>query len=114
MQGLVSELPAFEALLDNVKASCRFEKVYLFDVWSKIYIASDTTPVDLKAYEVCSDYINMIVDMSEIYGWQRDWTKEEEAKVKELEKEGAESMVTGIKGYSLYLREIDRCVHLCF
>ena len=108
MQGLVTELPAFESLLDNVKASCRFEKVYLFDVWSKIYIASDSTPIDLSAYELCSDYINFIVDLSEVYGWERDWTAEEQEKVKQLEKEGAESMCTNFKGHSLYLREVDR------
>ena len=36
IQGLVPQLPIFEALLNTLAASCRFEKVYLFDVLSKI------------------------------------------------------------------------------
>lgn len=108
MQGLVPQLPAFEALLNTTMASCRFEKVYLFDVISKIYIASDTTPVDFRSYELCSDFINIIVDLSEVYGWHREWSQEEEKAIRVLEAQGAESYVSNIKGYSLYLREINK------
>ena len=107
MQGLVPQLPTFEALLTTISASCRFEKVYLFDVFSKVYIASDTTPTDLKAYELCSDFIDIIVDLSEVYGWDRGKGQEETDSSKARASQSAESFVSNIKGYNLYLREIN-------
>lgn len=107
IQGLVPQLPTFEALLNTISASCRFEKVYLFDVLSKIYIASDTTPVHLQAYELCSDFVDVIVDLSEVYGWDREKGEEESDRAKDISAQSAESFVGNIKGYSLYLKEIN-------
>ena len=108
MQGLVPQLPTFEALLNTVSASCRFEKAYLFDVYSKVYIASDTTPIDMKAYELCADLIDIIVDMSEVYGWDRGKDQQETDPSKAVASQSAESFVSNIKGYHLYLKEINR------
>ena len=111
MQGLIPQLPTFEALLNTVSASCRFEKAYLFDVYSKVYIASDTTPIDMKAYELCADLIDIIVDMSEVYGWDRGNDQQEAAgSAKGVAAPSAESFVSNIKGYHLYLKEINRSV----
>ncbi|KAF9896192.1 hypothetical protein BX616_007956, partial [Lobosporangium transversale] len=44
------------------------EKAFLFDVISKIYIATDSSPVDSQSYEICSDMIDVIIDISSIYG----------------------------------------------
>ena len=109
MQGLIPQLPTFEALINTVSASCRFEKAYLFDVYSKVYIASDTTPIDMKAYELCADLIDIIVDMSEVYGWDRGTDQQEAAdSAKGIAAPSAESFVSNIKGYHLYLKEINR------
>ena len=108
MQSLVPKLATFEATLNLIKHQCKFEKVFLFDVWSKIYIASDTSPVTLKSYDLCAAFIDAIVDSSEIYGYKRKLSKEGERKEAELQKEGAESFVNGFQGHSMYLREIDR------
>lgn len=45
------------------------EKAFLFDVVSKIYLASDTSPMEMQAYELCSDMIDVVVDVSCIYGY---------------------------------------------
>jgi len=37
-------------------------------VISKIYIATDSSPVDSQSYEICSDMIDVIIDISSIYG----------------------------------------------
>lgn len=109
MQALVPELPTFEALLGIIRTQCRFEKVYLFDVWSKIYIASDSEPPDLKAYEICSSFIDLIVDNSEIYGYERVGDAKEEEQARKLQKQGAEALVANFgEDNTLYLREIDR------
>jgi Ras-related GTP-binding protein C/D len=71
IQKLIPHLATLEAMLNDLSRSCRFEKVYLFDVLSKIYIATDSSPMDMPSYEICSDYIDVIVDISEIYGWER-------------------------------------------
>ncbi|KAN0115201.1 Gtr1/RagA G protein conserved region domain containing protein [Hyaloscypha variabilis] len=71
IQKLIPHLPYLEALLNNCCQKSGFEKAYLFDVLSKIYIATDSSPVDMPSYEICSDYIDVIVDISEIYGWNR-------------------------------------------
>lgn len=107
MQKLIRQLPTFEAMLNTIAASCRFEKVYLFDVWSKIYIASDASPLDFKSYELCSDFISMIVDLSEVYGWSREGSEQDNNSTKDADA-GAEASVSNIKGYNLYLREINK------
>ena len=77
IQKLIPRLGTLEAMLTNLCRTCRFEKAYLFDVLSKIYIATDSATADMASYEICSDYIDVIIDITEVYGtWQRsDETK---------------------------------------
>lgn len=49
------------------------EKAFLFDVVSKIYIATDSSPVDMQSYELCCDMIDVVIDVSCIYGWADVW-----------------------------------------
>lgn len=49
--------------------SCNMEKSFLFDVVSKVYIATDSNPVDMQSYELCSDMIDVVIDVSCIYGY---------------------------------------------
>lgn len=50
------------------KQNSKIEKAFLFDVVSKIYIATDSSPVDMQCYELCCDMIDVVIDMSCIYG----------------------------------------------
>ncbi|KAJ2907195.1 uncharacterized protein MKZ38_006489 [Zalerion maritima] len=75
IQKLIPRLGTLEAMLTSLCRTCRFEKAYLFDVLSKIYIATDSAPVDMASYEICSDYIDVIIDISEVYG---TWPRSEE------------------------------------
>ncbi|NXE26533.1 RRAGC protein, partial [Ardeotis kori] len=50
------------------------EKAFLFDVVSKIYIATDSSPVDMQSYELCCDMIDVVIDVSCIYGLKEDGT----------------------------------------
>lgn len=68
IQKLIPQLGTLENLLNVLCSSSGIEKAFLFDVLSKIYIATDSSPVDVQSYEICSDYIDVIVDISEIYG----------------------------------------------
>ncbi len=104
-QKLITQLPALEGLLNLLCANCHMDKAFLFDVLSKIYIATDTSPVDMRSYEVCSDYIDVIVDVSEVYGWDRP------AKVVAEQEEpcpDAESTILLMEGKYIYLREVNK------
>ncbi|KAL2271603.1 hypothetical protein VTJ83DRAFT_974 [Remersonia thermophila] len=72
IQKLIPRLGQLEAMLTNLCRTCRFEKAYLFDVNTKIYIATDSTPEDMASYEICSDFVDVIIDFTEVYGsWPR-------------------------------------------
>lgn len=65
---LIPQLPAMENLLNILIANCEVEKAFLYDVVSKIYIATDHNPVDIQSYELCSDMVEVVIDVSCIYG----------------------------------------------
>ena len=93
VQRLIPQLPTLENLLNVMVSTCSMEKAYLFDVVSKLYIGGDTGPSDMQsgAYEIalwwrgvwmvvahgrsfafsvelCSDMIDVVLDVSGIYG----------------------------------------------
>ncbi|KAG0052461.1 hypothetical protein BGZ83_002539 [Gryganskiella cystojenkinii] len=95
IQKLIPQLPTLENLLNILCANSGIEKAFLFDVISKIYIATDSSPVDSQSYEICSDMIDVIIDISSIYGraaigaksegyledqqdLQEDWTQQQQ------------------------------------
>ena len=112
IQKLIPQLPTLEALLNSLCSTCHIEKAYLFDIMSKIYIATDTSPTDIGSYEICSDYIDVVIDVSEIYGWPRGEQNGENENLTETGNNDAESLITmERKGNNyLYLREINKYV----
>ncbi|KAB0368610.1 hypothetical protein FD755_019644 [Muntiacus reevesi] len=60
VQELIPQLPTLENLLNIFISNFGIEKLFLFDVVSKIYIATDSTPVDMKTYELCCDMMIII------------------------------------------------------
>jgi len=68
VQRLIAQLPTLENLLNVLVSTCSMEKAYLFDVVSKLYISTDSGPVDMQSVELCSDMIDVVLDVSGIYG----------------------------------------------
>ena len=68
VQKLIPHMGAFEGLLNIFCSNSALEKAFLFDIASKIYIATDTTAVDMQTYELCCDMIDVVIDVSSIYG----------------------------------------------
>lgn len=68
VQKLIPQLPTLENLLNILITNSGIEKAFLFDVVSKIYIATDCAPVDMQTYELCCDMIDVVIDLSDIYG----------------------------------------------
>ncbi|KAK4457474.1 hypothetical protein QBC42DRAFT_188519 [Cladorrhinum samala] len=122
IQKLIPRLGQLEAMLTSLCRTCRFEKAYLFDVNTKIYIASDSTPEDTTSYVICSDYVDVIIDLTEVYGsWPRSqqWRDRLEGEPfnQTLEEqvgcEWAESvMVLADSKRPIMLREVDRFLAL--
>lgn len=112
LQLLNPQLATFEALLNTLAGSCKMQKLYLFDVSSKLYIASDTSSVDMAGYSLCSDYIDTIIDLESLYSWDRGQSRdgnemvngEDDKALVKAEQGNAESFISGIRGYCLYLK----------
>ncbi|KAI8076750.1 GTP-binding protein GTR2 [Halteromyces radiatus] len=68
IQKLIRELPTLENLLNVLCSNSGIDKAYLFDTLTKIYIATDSSPVDMQSYELCSDMIDVAIDIECIYG----------------------------------------------
>ena len=71
-QNMMPQNRNLSTLIDNLSDSCGFEKAYLFDVFNKIYLAVNSSPIESQTYEICSDVIDVILDMSGIYGDQKE------------------------------------------
>ncbi|CAO3679988.1 hypothetical protein CU097_005309 [Rhizopus azygosporus] len=140
IQKLIRELPALENLLNVLCSNSGIDKAYLFDTLTKIYIATDSSPVDMQSYELCSDMIDVCIDVECIYGAQggspmnlslMDSTERyhqeitngngidsesvieqtEEEKPKQYETE-ASSLIKLDNGDVLYMREVNRLLVL--
>ena len=114
IQKLVPTLPALENILNNVAQTCAFEKLYLFDVLSKIYVATDASPSDMLNYELLADFIDMVVDMSDQYNYDRskvtqpgDGWHQEEGQMRLAPKQ-AESCMQLWNGDFCYLFEVNK------
>ncbi len=80
------------------------DKAFLYDVVSKIYIATDSSPVDSTTYELCSDMIDVVIDISCIYG-----AKEEDSSAYDEE---TSSVIKLNSQKILFLREVNRYLAL--
>lgn len=113
VQKLLPQLPAMETLLNKLCSSCRIQKAYLFDTASKIYVATDASPTFLKDYEVCSDYVDVIVDIKQLYGWHGREVKSRPGSRAGEEKQMASAIGESIVTYDktgdtyIYVREIN-------
>jgi len=77
----------------------------LIDVVSKIYVATDSSPVDMQTYELCTDMIDVVVDVSCIYGMKDD----SERLAYDFE---SKAIIKLNNGLVLYLREVNKFLAL--
>ncbi len=71
VQKLIPELNTFQNLLNTLVERSGMTKAYLFDIQSKIYVASDTRPIDMSTYEMTSSFIDVVVDIIDLYTYPR-------------------------------------------
>ena len=68
IQKMLPSLGTMVSLLDCFLRMCDAEKAFLCDVVTKLYLATDSSPTDEQSHELCSDMLDVIVDVSCIYG----------------------------------------------
>ena len=113
VQQLIPQLPTLENLLDILVTSCRIEKAFLFDVVSKIYIATDSSPVDMQSYELCADMIDVVIDISCIYGLKEgEGGDAAPASTGSTPSTDSNCVITLNHGTALFLREVNRSLVL--
>jgi len=105
VQKLIPQLPTLENMLNMFVQHSNAEKAFLFDVVSKIYIATDSSPVDMQSYELCCDMLDLVIDVSCIYGLATDTESSSFD-----DKSG--SVVRLNNNTVLYLREVDKVLAL--
>lgn len=69
IQKVIPHVATLERIIDLLCASSKIHKAFLFATSSKIFIATDSSPVDLGAFGICSDFIDFVGDISDIYGY---------------------------------------------
>jgi Ras-related GTP-binding protein C/D len=109
VQKLISQLPTLENLLNILITNSGIEKAFLFDVVSKIYIATDSAPVDMQTYELCCDMIDVVIDLSDIYGV----SSEERANQEQTAFDNLSSSLIKLNNSTiLYLKEVNKFLAL--
>jgi Ras-related GTP-binding protein C/D len=132
VQKLVVQLPALNSLMDsliawyvtvliidicNFRFSSSVDKTFLVDVATKIYIATDSNPVDVRNYELCSDLVDVVLDVSNIYGSSAAAAAAARNPSSEYIRAPVfdEKSLSAIRlntGMVLYLREVGKCLAL--
>ncbi|KAK3596364.1 hypothetical protein CHS0354_037083 [Potamilus streckersoni] len=120
VQKLIPQLPTLENLLNILISNSGIEKAFLFDVVSKIYIATDSSPVDMQSYELCCDMIDVVIDVSCIYGEEEYWLGIESNRSQRnaigrddsIFDTQSSSVIKLNNGTVLYLREVNRYLAL--
>lgn len=67
IQRILPRRSSVQNLLNSLSQSCNMDKVYLFDTFSKLCIAMDSTPNESGLYELCSDSIDVVFELVNIY-----------------------------------------------
>lgn len=107
IQKLIPELDVLQNLLDILVTNSGMAKAYLFDILSKIYIASDTRPVEPDAYELCAGYVDLVVDYTDLFNYDRSRAGTRAPVVLGAQMREVESSVTMEDGAMVYLKEMD-------
>ncbi|OMJ86887.1 hypothetical protein SteCoe_11525 [Stentor coeruleus] len=91
-------LPLTQNLLDNFVCNSMIDKVYIIDVVSKLFVCTDSRPIDLFSYELCCDAIDVAIELSMLYG-----LKNEEVFEEAFDSESC-SIMDFDNGFHLYMR----------
>jgi len=114
LQRLLPHVSELEKLLNNFLTSCSLNKAVIFDIFSKLYFASDRSPMDVHVYTLCTDLIEVVLDMSSIYDPRCRTDEEKVERVFAGMDQDAKSVIRLSNQFVLYFRHISHgLVLLC-
>ncbi|KAF7312542.1 Cytochrome P450 [Mycena indigotica] len=64
---LIHPLPFLEDLVNVFCANSQSPKAFLFDIASRLYVATDNSPVDSATHNLCCDYLAMLNSFGPLY-----------------------------------------------
>jgi Ras-related GTP-binding protein C/D len=64
---LIDSLPYLENLLNVFCSNTSSPKAFLFDITSKLHVATDASPVDQATHNLCCDYLQMLNSFGPLY-----------------------------------------------
>ncbi|RDX57093.1 hypothetical protein OH76DRAFT_1394861 [Lentinus brumalis] len=64
---LIDSLPYLEDLLNVFCTNSQANKAFLFDISSRLYVATDASPVDPPVHNLCSDYLQTLNAFGPLY-----------------------------------------------
>jgi len=64
---LIDSLPYLEDLLNVFCSNSQASKAFLFDVKSRLYVATDESPVDTGMHSLCCDYVRTLSAFGPLY-----------------------------------------------
>ncbi|TCD72003.1 hypothetical protein EIP91_000135 [Steccherinum ochraceum] len=67
LQKLMDTMPAYEELINVFCANSQSSKAFLCDIKSRLYLATDASPVDTQDYGLCADYLQMLNSFGPLY-----------------------------------------------
>ena len=88
------------------------EKAFLIDVMSKIYVASDSGPVTMESYELCTDMIDVVIDVSCIYSINRNQEGDIQTQSYDQDSQAVIKLKKPTENVVLYLREVNKYLAL--
>lgn len=100
VQKLMVQFAHVQQLMDMLNSNNAFDRSFLFDKTSKIFLANDSTPYSRPKYELCSDAIDVLQGMTAIYGVAGEDTS------------GASSVIHLSDGTVIYVKEISETLAL--
>lgn len=102
VQKLIRSLPELENMLTMFSSNSGIDKVYLFDIVTKIYIATDINQIEMEMYELCCDMIDVALDITSLYGENEDGEE-----YSGFDEESS-SLIKLNTQYALYLLQVNR------
>jgi len=78
---LIDSLPYIEDLLNVFCGNSQATKAFLFDVKSRLYVATDASPVDASTHSLCSDFLLTLNSFGPLYKSVQASTFEERRKL---------------------------------
>ncbi|KAI8617375.1 ras-related GTP-binding protein [Chytriomyces sp. MP71] len=103
-------LPTLENLLNILCSNSGIEKAFLFDTSTKIYIATDSSPVDVQSYELCADMMDVVNDVGAVYGANPTAAETAKGPQQQQPTDGAgevQSVIRLNNGMVLYMRGVN-------